>query len=71
MTEEDLNYWLSVLEPLNPEGRPSMRQDMVEKRHSEVELFAGTVLELGQKYGVPTPVNQALYDRITTIERQF
>ncbi|WP_439647377.1 ketopantoate reductase C-terminal domain-containing protein [Aquibacillus saliphilus] len=31
---------------MNPEGKPSMRQDMEAKRHSEVELFGGTVLEL-------------------------
>lgn len=71
LTEKDLDYWLSVLAVLNPEGKPSMRQDMEARRISEVELFSGTVLELGKKHGVPTPINQKFYDRITSIERQY
>ena len=71
LTEDDLNYWLHVLGTLSPEGKPSMAQDIEANRHSEVELFAGTVLELGKKYGVPTPVNKELYDKIQTIESQF
>lgn len=71
LTEEDLHYWLSVLGTLSPEGKPSMAQDIEAKRFSEVELFAGTVLELGKKYGVPTPVNQELYDRIQSIESEY
>ena len=71
LTENDLQYWLDVLSTLSPEGKPSMAQDIEAHRHSEVELFAGTVLALGKKYGLPTPVNQELYDRIRTIEKQF
>lgn len=71
LTVEDLNYWLNILSKLNPEGKPSMRQDMEARRYSEVELFAGEVLELGKKYGVSTPVNRKLYDRIKFIEGQY
>lgn len=71
LTEDDLHYWLHVLGTLSPEGKPSMAQDIEANRHSEVELFAGTVLERGKKYGVPTPVNKELYDRIQTMESQF
>ncbi|MNI94280.1 2-dehydropantoate 2-reductase [compost metagenome] len=48
-----------------------MAQDIEAKRFSEVELFAGAVLALGEKYGVPTPVNQELYDRITSVEKSW
>lgn len=71
LTEDDLQYWLHVLSTLSPEGKPSMAPDIEAHRHSEVELFAGTVLELGKKYGIPTPVNQKLYNQIQQIERQF
>lgn len=71
LTEDDLNYWLDILDTLNPEGKPSMRQDMEARRYSEVELFAGTVLELGRKYGIATPVNEQLYDRIKTVESRY
>lgn len=71
LTEADLNYWLNVLDQLRPDGKPSMCQDMEAKRHSEVELFSGAVLELGKKYHIPTPVNQELYDRIQWIESTY
>ncbi len=71
LTEDDLRYWLALLGTLNPAGKPSMRQDLEAGRPSEVELFAGTIIELGKKYGVPTPVNQELYDRIKEIESHF
>lgn len=71
LTEADLSYWLNVLATLTPESKPSMRQDLEAKRYSEVDLFSGTVLELGKKHGVPTPVNQMLYDRIKSIESGY
>ena len=71
LTEKDLNYWLKVLGTLNPNGKPSMRQDMEAKRLSEVELFAGTVLKLGKKHNMMTPVNQMLYNRIKMMENTY
>jgi len=71
LTEDDLNYWLKILSTLSPIGKPSMRQDLEAKRYSEVELFSGTVIKMGEKYGIPTPVNTKLYDRIKFIESQY
>ncbi|MDD4772160.1 MAG: ketopantoate reductase family protein [Eubacteriales bacterium] len=71
LTEENLSYWLDVLEPLNPSLKPSMRQDLEAKRPSEVELFSGTVIKLGQKHGIDTPVNKELYKKIKTMESKF
>lgn len=71
LTEEDLDYWLEVLSKLSPNGKPSMRQDIEARRKSELELFSGTVLELGKKHGIPCPINQMLYDTIKEIESTF
>ncbi len=71
LTEEDINYWLKVISPLNPKGKPSMQQDIEAKRHTEVELFAGTVLSMAEKYGLDTPTNLALYNKILEIESSF
>lgn len=71
LTEDDLRYWLGILEGLNPLGKPSMRQDLEAGRYSEVELFAGTVLELGKKHGLSFPINRMLYDRIKETESRF
>ncbi|SDH51583.1 2-dehydropantoate 2-reductase [Desulfosporosinus hippei DSM 8344] len=67
----DLSYWLNVLDHLSPEGKPSMRQDIEAKRFSEVDLFSGTILELGKKYSLSTPVNEELYRRIKKIELRY
>lgn len=71
LTEVDLEYWLKILNTLSPDGKPSMRQDAEARRHSEVELFAGTVIQFGKKYGVNTPVNQRLYDKIVEMEKTY
>lgn len=71
LTNSDLEYWLSVLATLNPNGKPSMRQDLENNRNSEVELFSGTIIRLCEKYNVETPVNQMLYKKIKTIEENF
>lgn len=71
LTEEDLSYWLDILASLNPVGKPSMRQDAEAKRKSEVELFAGTVLELGKKHGIATPVNKIFYEKIQEMEKSY
>ena len=71
LNDDDLNYWLEILSTLSPAGKPSMRQDLEAKRYSEVELFSGTVIKMGKKYCIPTPVNQQLYDKIKFIESQY
>ena len=71
LNEDDLNYWLGILGTLSPAGKPSMRQDLEAKRYSEVELFSGTVIKMGEKYCIPTPVNQQLYDKIKFVESQY
>ncbi|WML37991.1 ketopantoate reductase family protein [Neobacillus sp. OS1-2] len=71
LTEEDLHYWLEVMGRLSPEGKPSMAQDVEARRFSEVELFAGTVVKLGEKHGVSTPTNRELYRRITLMESRY
>ncbi|HHU90887.1 MAG TPA: ketopantoate reductase family protein [Clostridiaceae bacterium] len=71
VTEKDLDEYVSLVDTLNPNGMPSMRQDGLARRKSEVEFFSGTVLKLGKKHGVPTPVNQKIYDRILSMESEY
>lgn len=71
LTEADFEGCVKVLRGLSPEGLPSMRQDAMTKRKSEVELFAGTIIRLGAKHNVPTPVNQRYYDIIKAMEAKY
>lgn len=66
--EKDIGEWYKVLEALNPAGKTSMFQDVEAGRKTEVEMFAGKVIELGKRFGIPTPVNQRLFDELKRIE---
>jgi 2-dehydropantoate 2-reductase len=69
LNEKDIAEWEPVIAALNPRGKPSMRQDLEQGRATEVELFAGTVRKLGRTHGIPTPVNDDLYDAIKAMEQ--
>ncbi len=66
--EKDLEQAHVPIGLLSPEGKTSMLQDVEAGRKSEVEIFGGTVIELGRKHGIPTPVNEQLFLMIKTIE---
>jgi len=68
LSKKDIKNWETVLFGLNPEGKTSMLQDVEAHRKTEVEMFAGKVIELGMRHNVPTPVNQKLFDMIKEIE---
>lgn len=68
LTKEDVERFHPILNNLSPDGKTSMLQDVEAGRKTEVEYFAGKVCELGEKYGVPTPVNEQLYKIIHIIE---
>ncbi len=70
LTEEDIDQASKVLSNINPLGKTSMLQDIEAGRKTEVEMFAGKVIELGRKLNVPTPVNQQFFDAIRKIEAE-
>ncbi len=71
VTEEDLQLYVDIIKSLDPNGTPSMGQDRIQKRKSEVDMFAGTVIKIAQKHGIDVPVNKALYARVKEIEAQY
>ena len=71
LTDADISAWMKMTDALNPDGMPSMRQDTLARRPTEVELFAGAMRRLGEKHGVPTPVNDMLYRRIAELEAAY
>ena len=62
---------MRLIDGLDPEGMPSMRQDGLAHRRSEVALFAGTVLNKAEKLGLDVPVNRELFRRITEMEKAY
>jgi 2-dehydropantoate 2-reductase len=71
LSETDLATWYTILAQLNPQGKTSMLQDVEAGRKTEVEMFAGKVIELGRLYDLPTPVNQRLFELIKEIEGSY
>lgn len=71
LTEDDLNFYIELISTLSPEGMPSMRQDGVAHRPSEVEMFSGTVRRLAAGHGIPVPVNDWLYQKIKELEAAY
>jgi 2-dehydropantoate 2-reductase len=71
LTEDDMEQWFSVVNTLSPEGKTSMLQDIEARRKTEVEMFAGRVVEMGREAGIPTPVNEVLLEAIHTLESMY
>ncbi|HBE79036.1 MAG TPA: 2-dehydropantoate 2-reductase [Firmicutes bacterium] len=71
LCEADIQKYIQVIDTISAAGKTSMLQDVEACRKTEVETFAGTVIELGKKYGVETPVNQILYRMIKTLEQTY
>jgi 2-dehydropantoate 2-reductase len=68
LAEADIRGFDPYLFRLSPQGKTSMLQDVEAGRKTEVEMFAGRVIELGRRYDVPTPVNRSLFAQIRKIE---
>lgn len=68
LSQADIDQWYSILNGLSPEGKTSMLQDIEAGRKTEVDMLAGKVIELGEQYRVPTPVNERILEAIKDIE---
>jgi 2-dehydropantoate 2-reductase len=69
LTDRDLDQWYGFLNSLSPKGKSSMLQDVETGRKTEVEIFSGKIVELGQVHGVATPVNRAVLQIIKVLEQ--
>jgi len=69
LREDDIAAWYRYLNTLSPDGKTSMLQDIEAGRPTEVEIFAGKVVALGQAHGLPTPVNQTVLRIIRVLEQ--
>ncbi len=51
------------------EHRPSMGQDMVKGRRTEIQFLNGFVVKKGEEVGIAAPTNKILTDIVTKVER--
>ena len=52
-------------------GVTSMYQDIMAKRKTEVDIFSGEIIRLGNKHNIPTPYNKKIYEIIKKKEENF
>ncbi|MBR4150202.1 MAG: ketopantoate reductase family protein [Firmicutes bacterium] len=71
VTDEIYERWVAVVDNFDPHGETSMRQDRMMKRKSEVGLYAGTIIPLAKKHGIPVPCNEWLQEQILKIESEY
>jgi 2-dehydropantoate 2-reductase len=51
--------------------RASMLQDVLAKRQTEVDFMNGAIVQWGEKSGVPTPLNRAIWQLIKGLEHAW
>ncbi len=69
-TEEELARQDVVVTRIPALNKPSTLQDIENKRPTEIAMFSGTLIKLGEKAGVPTPFNQMFYHGIRVLEQK-
>ena len=52
---------LAQMRSMPPHHTTSMGNDLIRGNRLELPWFAGKVVELGRKHGIPTPANQFIY----------
>ena len=51
--------------------KPACLQDVLAKRQTEVDFMNGAIVRWGEKTGVPTPLNQAMWALIKGLEHAW
>jgi len=51
--------------------RASMLQDVMARRQTEVDFMNGAIVQWGEKTGVPTPLNKALWELVKGLEHSW
>lgn len=66
--EKEMEKQERVVMGLPAQNKPSTLQDLEHGKKTEVEMFSGTVIRLGEKLGLDTPINRVLYHGIRVLE---
>lgn len=70
-----LNYgemWGTVLETCREtaENKSSMLVDIESARQTEIEAINGSIIRIGEKYGLDTPTNTAVFRKVMAMQRE-
>ncbi len=68
-TENMIEKTIENLHSMIPDGKTSMLQDVEAGRKTEADMFAGTIVKLGLKHGIPTPYNKVFKEMFDIIHK--
>ena len=51
-------------------ARYSTLQDLDAKRHTEVDMFSGAIIRMGEDLGIPTPYNEFAFHMLKALEEK-
>ncbi|MGB4585891.1 MAG: ketopantoate reductase family protein [Rectinemataceae bacterium] len=71
LVQEDVATVFATTDRLNGNGRTSMLQDVDALRKTEVDIFAGVIVQKARECGVPVPINEFLLLSIKAIEEGY
>ena len=71
LTEADMNFYIDIIRSLDPTSTPSMAQDVLAHRPTEVDEFSGEVIRRADEHGLYVPCNRYLYRRIREKEASY
>ena len=56
--------------PVRASAKFSTLQDIEAGRHTEIDMFSGTLMRMGRELGIPTPYNEYTYHMIKALEEK-
>lgn len=68
LNQTDMDRQEETLKNLPYYNRPSTLQDLENGRKTEIEMFAGKMVEMGEKLGISTPINKMFFHGIKVLE---
>lgn len=70
LTEELAQEQIELSKSFPKESKPSTLQDLEHGRKTEIEMFAGAVVEMGKELGIPTPFCWMIQEEIQVLEEK-
>lgn len=70
LSEADIEQQEATIKRLPFDNKPSTLQDIENGKKTEIEMFAGKVVRLGEELGVETPFNRLFYHAIKVLEEK-
>lgn len=70
LNEEDISRQGETVVTIPYGNKPSTLQDLEAGKHTEIDMFAGTVIKMGKEFGIPTPISEMFYHGIRTLEEK-